>query len=100
MDINRYHLIGAKVVEFFHAASLFPQLQFVLKGDDDTFVRVDRLLAQLDEHRGGKLFMGCVIDRMRPTRDTNSKRCVHAVRVVRCGVACARCGRCARVVIL
>jgi len=54
-----YHLIGAKVVEFFHAASLFPQLQFVMKGDDDTFVRIDRLLAQLDEHRDGNLFLGC-----------------------------------------
>jgi hypothetical protein len=26
-----YHLIGAKVVEFFHAATLFPQLQFAMK---------------------------------------------------------------------
>ena len=37
------------------------QLQFVMKGDDDTFVRVDRLLNQLDQekNRQGGLFLGC-----------------------------------------
>jgi hypothetical protein len=90
MDINRYHLIGAKVVEFFHAASLFPQLQFVLKGDDDTFVRVDRLLAQLDEHRGGKLFMGCIMGRMPPVRKANNKRCVRLCDCACRAVPCVR----------
>lgn len=69
-----YHLIGAKVVEFFHAASLFPQLQFVMKADDDTFVRVDRLLAQLDSHRNGNLFMGCKLGHMPPIRKEKNKR--------------------------
>ena len=69
-----YHLIGAKVVEFFHAASLFPQLQFVMKADDDTFVRVDRLLSQLDEHRDGNLFLGCSLAGMPPIRKEKNKR--------------------------
>ena len=69
-----YHLIGAKVVEFFHAATMFDQLQFAMKADDDTFVRVDRLLAQLDEHRGGNLFLGCAIRNMPPIRNAHNKR--------------------------
>lgn len=69
-----YHLIGAKVVEFFHAATLFNQLQFAMKADDDTFVRVDRLLAQLDTHRKGNLFLGCAIKNMPPIRKPGNKR--------------------------
>ena len=69
-----YHLIGAKVVEFFHAASLFNNLQFAMKADDDTFVRVDALLSQLDNHRSGKLFLGCAINNMPPIRKKNNKR--------------------------
>ena len=58
---DSYYLIGAKVVEFFHAALQFPGVEFVMKADDDSFVRVDRVMSQLDDHRDGRLFMGCVV---------------------------------------
>eukprot|EP00898_Chlorokybus_atmophyticus_P007121 jgi/Chlat1/740/Chrsp104S01220 len=71
---EHYRNIPAKALKLFEYATVaYRHYDFILKADDDTFVRLDRLLEELPNKPKEALYWGYSIGKFRPIRDTKNK---------------------------
>jgi len=68
-----YYSITHKTLAIITHMATRTNAKYLMKCDDDTYVRIDRILELLDNHSGGNLYMGKISYRSPPIRDKASK---------------------------